>query len=300
MSSLEQIIESIKSEITVDKDGKGKATIRGTARLLNVSEQTLSKQFADNQTPSKMVKTLTQQGFNVTTFSKDGVPDLALSLISDYYAHEAGRYCTEQAKLTCRAFQAYGIRSWMQDITGWIKNTPAQHYAQEQNKYDRAFLSQVLEQHNQWTCRFTKPFWQALKQCYGLTQGHRGCAPFINAYIYSVFPLLVQDRLNIVNPILSSGYRARKIHQHTNDVFVKILLWQIERITTLLQTSITQKEFQERFKLLPKHPIFEEYESIIDHRIYLDLLTEAEQDKYLDYMSKKYPAKSWSYNRMLP
>ena len=45
----------------------------------------------------------------------------AIALILDYYAYDAGRYCTKQARLVCKAFTAIGIRGWMQEILKWKK-----------------------------------------------------------------------------------------------------------------------------------------------------------------------------------
>ncbi|MCC5640823.1 hypothetical protein LC593_34365 [Nostoc sp. CHAB 5844] len=40
------------------------------------------------------------------------------------YAFDAGRYCKQQARLVCKAFNRIGVRAWMQDIKGW--NNPQQ------------------------------------------------------------------------------------------------------------------------------------------------------------------------------
>lgn len=125
MSQIEitQIIEQIKQEITVDSNGHGKASIRATARLAGVSAVAVLKTLDSvNQEPSKMVQVLMGSGFdavNLNEWRTNGIPDIAIAIILDYYAYEAGRYCTKQAKLICRASKTIGVRAWMQDITGW-------------------------------------------------------------------------------------------------------------------------------------------------------------------------------------
>ena len=53
------------------------------------------------------------------------IPDLLVSLIIEYYAHECQeRYRTEQAKRVCRAFRAVGFRAWVQSELGWEKPQP--------------------------------------------------------------------------------------------------------------------------------------------------------------------------------
>jgi hypothetical protein len=121
---LSQIVEQIKDEIKVTPDGKGFASIRATARLSGVSDMALRANFGCEDNLSKMAEKLTSQGFQVRTFSESGVPDLAVALIVEYYAFDAGKRCTEQAKLVYRAFAGCGVRAWMHDLTGWQK--PAQ------------------------------------------------------------------------------------------------------------------------------------------------------------------------------
>ncbi|BBD63204.1 hypothetical protein NIES2109_60540 (plasmid) [Nostoc sp. HK-01] len=127
MSQIEiaQIIEQIKQEISVDSNGQGKTSIRATARLAGVSDMAIIKALdSANLEPSKLSKMLMEQGFdgaNQNGWRINGIPDMAIAIILDYYAYEAGRYCTKQAKLVCRAFKTIGVRAWMQDITGWTK-----------------------------------------------------------------------------------------------------------------------------------------------------------------------------------
>ncbi|MBD2683264.1 MULTISPECIES: hypothetical protein [Nostoc] len=129
MSQIEvaQIIEQIKQEITVDASGQGKASMKATARLAGVSDKAIGKALESaNLEPSKLAVMLMEQGFdaaNLKEWKTNGIPDIAIAIILDYYGYEAGRYCTKQAKLICRAFKTIGVRAWMQDIMGWTKPT---------------------------------------------------------------------------------------------------------------------------------------------------------------------------------
>ncbi len=128
-NSLTPILEQIKNEITVDSDGKGKATIRATVRLAGVNDMSVSKALKSaDLSPSKLAEHLIEQGFkgaDLMTWKTQGIPDTVVASIAHYYGYEAGRHCTEQAKLVCRAFTAIGIRAWMQQLTGWT-NQPKQ------------------------------------------------------------------------------------------------------------------------------------------------------------------------------
>ncbi|WP_193200935.1 hypothetical protein [Nostoc sp. MG11] len=138
MSQIEiaQVIEQIKEEIEVDVTGKGKGSIKATARLAGVSDKAIGKALESaNLEPSKLAQRLMQQGFesaNLNEWRTEGIPDIAIGIILHYYAYEAGRYCTKQAKLVCQAFGTIGVRAWMQDALGWTKPT------QEHNKYSIA------------------------------------------------------------------------------------------------------------------------------------------------------------------
>jgi uncharacterized protein (DUF2336 family) len=128
MSQIEvaQIIEQIKQEITVDSNGQGKASIRATARLADVNDAGLlrSLKTAADNSGSKLVEKLVRKGFegaDILGWSQSGIPDLAVAAILHYYGFEAGKRCTQQAKLACEAFESIGVRAWMQDILGWTK-----------------------------------------------------------------------------------------------------------------------------------------------------------------------------------
>ena len=120
---LDTILVQIKEEIEIDANGKGKASIRATARLAGVDDKSLRVAFESaEQNPSTLATKLIEQGFmgaEQSSWSRVGIPDLAVSIVLEYYAFDAGRYCKEQAKLAYKAFATTGIRIWMQHIKGW-------------------------------------------------------------------------------------------------------------------------------------------------------------------------------------
>ncbi|QLE53272.1 hypothetical protein FD724_35740 (plasmid) [Nostoc sp. C057] len=121
-----EIIEQISQEIEVDANGQAKASVRATARLAGVDDESIRKALKSSAdlAPSKLAKELMLQGFSAADLSQwrtDGIPDIAIAIILEYYAYEAGRYCTKQARLVCRSFNTIGIRAWIQDKLGWTK-----------------------------------------------------------------------------------------------------------------------------------------------------------------------------------
>jgi hypothetical protein len=129
MSQIEiaQVIEQIKEEIEVDASGKGKASMKATARLAGVSDRAILKVLESaDLNPSKLAQKLMNKGFqgaDLNRWRTEGIPDMAIGIILHYYAYEAGRYCSEQALLVCEAFGTIGVRAWMQDVLGWTKPT---------------------------------------------------------------------------------------------------------------------------------------------------------------------------------
>jgi hypothetical protein len=126
MSQIEvaQIIDQIKQEITVDSNGQGKASIRATARLADVQDSSLRRALLSAALePSALAQSLIQQGFSPAALEtwNQGIPDMGVAAVIEYYAFDAGRYCKQQARLVCKAFNRIGVRAWMQDIMGWTK-----------------------------------------------------------------------------------------------------------------------------------------------------------------------------------
>ena len=122
MNSIERKHAEIAKEMSADAEGKITFTMRGAARLVGVPRTSLYAKL-DNSGGRKirniLAETLIAQGFDLDVIRSSGVPDLAMAIIASYYAFDADKYCTEDAKLFCQAFIAVGIRSWGQQVLGW-------------------------------------------------------------------------------------------------------------------------------------------------------------------------------------
>lgn len=131
MSSLTQIIEEIRNELRIESNGTAYCSIRGAARLIDIDESVLRYQLnLTNKTAGKnlpkLAESIVEQEFDMREFTQIGIPDLALAEIVYYYAHEAGKSCTKQAKLADKAFRALGIRAWIHEELGWRMTPPSQ------------------------------------------------------------------------------------------------------------------------------------------------------------------------------
>ena len=120
--TLAQTLESLKSEIKVDFNGRGFVSIRGAARLAGLDHSTLVKAFSSGgNSESKLAQSLIKKGFTLGTFQSQGIPDKALACILEYYTFDAGKRCTETAELSYRAFAAIGVRSWLHKSVGYVE-----------------------------------------------------------------------------------------------------------------------------------------------------------------------------------
>lgn len=136
------IPEEIKSEFSVKPDGSTTVTLRGAERLLGISHQALSKALSGNQNGSKLAKNLISKGFQVATFGTNGIPDIAFGLIVTYYAFKSEQHCTAQAEAIHDAFEAIGVRTWIQNELGWKPANTA--IAKQSNAIDTNLSALVM------------------------------------------------------------------------------------------------------------------------------------------------------------
>lgn len=110
MSQIEiaQIIEQIKKKNTVDSNGQSRASIRATARLAGVDNQSVRKALENlNIEPCKLAQKIKLQGINIDSWRTNGIPHEGVYLIVEYYAFEAGRYCNHKARQAIAYFNKH-------------------------------------------------------------------------------------------------------------------------------------------------------------------------------------------------
>ncbi|MFN6486607.1 MULTISPECIES: hypothetical protein [unclassified Nostoc] len=121
--------EAKSNDIKLDSKGRSIFSVRATARLVKVDEKAIRAMLESAELkPSKLAETLAEQGFEgaeLEQWKTNGIPDIAVYHIVYYYAHDAGRYCTEQAKLMAKAFGAMGVRAFSQKALGYTDRSEA-------------------------------------------------------------------------------------------------------------------------------------------------------------------------------
>lgn len=119
-SQLTEVLQGIRSEIKVDIEGKASITKKGLAELLGISRSVLGV----DRMAKKLAETLTNKGFlGVDRSLSNGIPDVAVQCIIEYYAFDA-QDKSEVALTLFRAFASVGIRTWFQEMVGFEKPKP--------------------------------------------------------------------------------------------------------------------------------------------------------------------------------
>jgi hypothetical protein len=135
-----EVLNGVKSEILVDKEGKGSITKYGLSKMLGISKDVLMR----DRLAQKLVESLTAKGFSLGDLSfENSIPDLAVSCIVEYYAFDAQR-TSETAKLLFRAFAAVGVRAWFQEVTGYEKVKAKAKTELEKIKENRDYMNQMI------------------------------------------------------------------------------------------------------------------------------------------------------------
>jgi hypothetical protein len=149
--SLMEVLSELKSEFKCDSEGKAFSSIRGVARLVGVDESSIREALScAGFTMSKIAQKLMEQGFDgagLTSFSKNGIPDIAIATILEYYTFDAGARCTEQAKKVLRFASRIGLRVVMQKAVNW---QPAEQPKKVKSKLEQdlmmaAYLQKLFE-----------------------------------------------------------------------------------------------------------------------------------------------------------
>jgi hypothetical protein len=114
---IESVVNVKNGDLSINEKGHGKFSLRAGSRICNIHHSSLQHQFS--KTTSKLYCKLTEAGFDPKNFTVSGIPDIAMGIVVDYYAHEAGFNCTEQAKQAQRIFASIGVRTWCQKVLSW-------------------------------------------------------------------------------------------------------------------------------------------------------------------------------------
>ena len=148
--SLVHVPPEFRSEFQIDAAGRVTASRRAVARLCGVSDTAirslLSRVKGANLGGSKTLEPIAGKEFDGANLSS-----IVASCISNYYAHEAGRYKTEQALSVALAFSAIGFERWVQSELGWKSSKPEPGWMidRQGGKENRELLADAIKDYIQ-------------------------------------------------------------------------------------------------------------------------------------------------------
>jgi hypothetical protein len=239
MSTL-TIFENLTKEFSTDKDGKGSVTLRGLGRLCGINHKTW-KQSGGIFT-QKIDEYLSESGIElgVLDFS-NGIPDIIAAEIIGYYAEEQQNPI---AKSSSRAFRAIGLRTAIQNVTGY-KPDPKRRLTPEEI-VELCFLPVPTT----WQRRFPEEYYEHLSRLTGLVvQGSERpglWAALTKELVYDYLPTGIYSQIKRCKE--ESG-AWEKLHQYLSDDGVGILeahqrkvLHHMQGATNLEQLRVSMRQ----------------------------------------------------------
>jgi hypothetical protein len=221
-------------ELVIDTEtGEAFVTQSGYARMVNVSQQAISKRLkTDNQNCVKRAEILTKTGLKPTTL----IPE---DLLCDWLIQDKPDLAKKLMKLGTRAYlhQLAGFKVSSTAIQPQSPATPPQLTRSE------IIASLVPSAPTIWKSRYSSDFWQNLERLTGYKQGNIQCAKFINNHIYDYFDEDVRERLEKVNPLVA-GKRKSKQHQHFDGELLAALEQHIFTVLQLMQATNSINDFE--------------------------------------------------------
>jgi hypothetical protein len=221
------VFESIKKEFQVNDKGHSFCSRRAIARMTGkrlFTIQNLLQQLADQQNVPEMLESFSGYSVSPDQF----IPDTLASLIIQHYAFKG----SETAKKYSSAFITIGLRTAIQETTGWSK--PKKEYG-----------NLLLTAPRVWTKVFADEFYDELSRLTGLTwdkKTHK--KPFIfaqltNDLVYAHLPKSVYDKIK--NTQKEHGGYIHRMHQFLNEEGLNILINHLE-LTLNILTAVSSVE----------------------------------------------------------
>jgi hypothetical protein len=159
------------------------------------------------------------------------------------------------AEILHRGFARVGVIALVDEATGYQED-------RARDELSRILEAYVSEQYRPWIRRFPEEFFRQVYRLYRwpYRPGNAKRTPFIgkliNKYVYEPMPEGVLEKLQEVNPVTESGWRARKHSQHLADTGNVHLDRQITSVVTLMRISDTKEEMEHNFaKAFDKSPV---------------------------------------------
>jgi hypothetical protein len=214
------IFDNIKKEFKVNEKGESFCSRRAIARMTGkrlYTIQNLLQLTADQKQPHKMFETFSGISFEGDQF----IPDTLASLIIQYYAFKG----SETAQNYLSAFVAIGLRTAIQQTTGW-------------NKPKKEYGNLLLAVPREWTKVFADEFYDELSRLTGLNwdkKTHKKPCIFAqhtHDLIYAYLPKEVYELIKSHQK--EHGGYIHKMHQFLNKDGMECLIAHLEMTLNIL------------------------------------------------------------------
>lgn len=222
------IFDSIRKEFSVNDKGESFCSRRAIARMSGKQIRTirdLLKRISEEKIPHKILKPFTGHTFD----GEELIPDTLASAIIQYYAFKG----SETAQDYVMAFSAIGLRSAIQDATGW-------------NKPKREYGNFLLIEPRKWTKMFGDEFYDEFSRLTGLSwdkKTHkRPCifAQLTYELVYSHLPHSVYAQIKTTQA--KHGGYIHKMHQFLNEEGLLRLQNHLMLSINILKSSVSIQE----------------------------------------------------------
>jgi hypothetical protein len=214
------VFDSIRKEFSVNDKGESFCSRRAIARMTGKHRKTIQNlldSISGGKIPHKMFESFAGVAFD----SGDFIPDTLASLIIQYYAFKG----SETAQNYMSAFIAIGLRTAIQNTTGWSK--PKREYG-----------NLLLSAPRVWTKVFGDEFYDELSRLTGLSwdkKTHQKPCIFAQLtydLVYSHLPKEVYEKIKSTQK--EHGGYIHRMHQFLNEDGLGALVHHLEKTLNIL------------------------------------------------------------------
>lgn len=232
----EELLQLLAEEFKLDEYGRGSASRKATASLLQVPRTSLIRLLDDIERGCPNINPIIFGSFIGQSFKGCPLPDTLITAIALHYTAQGNPRCL----IINALFSASGLRGQIRAAQNW---NPTPVNPQEVV----ALLTQ--ERATIWVKRFEDPFYSNLSRLTGLKQqGHlrpNRWGQLTNELVYDYLPHGVSDALRRAKKEQGSWCR---LHQFLSDEGIKVFEKHMNLLITLMEASASMDCLKEALK----------------------------------------------------
>jgi P63C domain len=232
-------LDKLLKEFSTDDEGKGFVSWRGLARMSGVTHKTFGK--GGNHFTLEIDQYLADGGFSLGTVKSDcSIPDLIAAEVIGFYAEEKQN---PVAKKSSRIFRAIGLRTLIQQSTGYKPNPKRKLTAEE--------IIEVccLPVPTTWERRFPEEYYSHLSRLTGLiVDGHTRPAYWAALTKQLVYDYLPEGIYSEIKRCKDESGSWDKLHQYLSSDGIEILQSHQKKVLHHMQGAATMLQLKTSLK----------------------------------------------------